>query len=133
TGPVDPARPALYVTAVDLSGTEYPDTGWLGPVSAAIGVTPVATAEPVRLEVRVDDAVVYRGDGAQARVVLNDGELADGAHRLTVRARAGALETVRSIPLQTGNLRIAAPTLGTRVRRYMPLRLELGVPPEGVQ
>src|SRR5690606_1852025 len=77
---------------------------------------------------------VYTGSSLPERLSINRGELADGAHVLTVRAVAdsGRFADTDSIRFVVENLEVLEPAPGARVRHDMPIRIDAALPPEAI-
>ncbi len=125
----DPLAPTHFVDIVAPRHLEQVT----GPLAVEAHV---ARAKPLsRLEIAVDGDVVYAGPSLPKDLVLNQGELADGGHTLTVRAVAasGDYEDTVTVGFVVQNVKVLEPAPGARVNGEVPIRVETGIPRDRVE
>gem|GEM_PF-2702426 len=100
----------------------------------ALVAAAVESARPIaQVRVALDGAVLHEGPDVPRRLVINQGELDDGAHTLTLTAFDDRGETFqRSYRFSVDNVRLTAPRPGERISGRYLLALENALPPEQV-
>jgi hypothetical protein len=129
TLPVDLSTPGLYFTTLELAGDFDPKAGWWGPIQIeAVAHTTGQLNAPITISMIIDGKPVYSSTGASSQHVVNQGELADGWHRLIVVAESGSVRSQRSIDFQVGNMRMALPIQSAKHSERIPVQLAVGIP-----
>ena len=133
------SAPAVYITKADLHGTYYERTGWWGPL--ILEVETVTTGEldqDVLISVSVNDSrkegeMRRTATGGRAEFRLNQGELGDGEHILTITAAAGGHMDTARLHLRIGNIHFSNLTNYAYVKGRVPLDVAVGIPPDQLQ